>query len=104
MAKTRCRTSIMWLIPSPARRFWKPCEPLSAAKTQTAITDMDSKNVQKRKARPKRSIQEPGEDHPLGLWIDKDLLRKHHVPTVHTTMHDPLMVSSQRYLELADLA
>lgn len=64
---------------------------------------MANKNVQKRKARPKRSIQEPGEDHPLGLWIDKDLLRKHHIPTM-PTMQNPLMVSSQRYLELADLA
>lgn len=65
---------------------------------------MTNKNVQKRKARPKRSIQEPGEDHPLGLWIDKDLLRRHHVPTMPTTMQNPLMASSQRYLELADLA
>jgi hypothetical protein len=65
---------------------------------------MTNKNVQKRKARPKRSIQEPGQDHPLGLWIDKDLLRKHHSQTAETTIHDPLMASSQRYLELADLA
>jgi hypothetical protein len=65
---------------------------------------MASKNVQKRKARPKRSIQEPGGDHPLGLWIDKDLLRKHHTHSVQTTVHDPLMTSNHRYLELADLA
>ena len=65
---------------------------------------MTSKNVQKRKARPKRSIQEPGQDHPLGLWIDKDLLRKHHTHSADTVIHDPLIASSQRYLELADLA
>ncbi|HKR33033.1 MAG TPA: hypothetical protein VJT08_21310 [Terriglobales bacterium] len=64
---------------------------------------MTNKNVQKHKARPKRSIKAPGEDHPLGLWIDKDLLRKHHTQ-VQTTTHEPLMASSQRYLELADLA
>lgn len=65
---------------------------------------MPNKNVQKRKARPKRSIQEPGQDHPLGLWIDKDLLRRHHAHTSQTTVNDPLTASSHRYLELADLA
>lgn len=63
-----------------------------------------NKNVQKRKARPKRSIKEPGEDHPLGLWIDKDLLRKHHAHSSHIAVHNPLTASSHRYLELADLA
>ena len=61
-----------------------------------------SKNVQKRKPRPKRSIKEPGEDHPLGLWIDKDLLRKHYAAP-RTIIHDPLISTNQRYLELADL-
>lgn len=64
---------------------------------------MTNKNVQKHKARPKRSIKAPGEDHPLGLWIDKDLLRKHHTQ-VQTITHESLMASNQRYLELADLA
>lgn len=63
---------------------------------------MTIKNVQKRKARPKRSIQEPGQDHPIGLWIDKDLLRRHHAHASQTT--EPLTASSHRYLELADLA
>ena len=61
-----------------------------------------SKNVQKRKPRPKRSIKEPDEDHPLGLWIDKDLLRKHY-GAPRTIIHDPLISTNQRYLELADL-
>lgn len=65
---------------------------------------MTSRNVQKRKARPKLSIQEPGQDHPLGLWIDKDLLRRHHAHPSQTTIHDPLTASNHRYLELADLA
>ena len=61
-----------------------------------------SKNVQKHKPRPKRSIKEPGEDHPLGLWIDKDLLRKHYAAS-RTVIHDPITSTNQRYLELADL-
>ena len=60
-----------------------------------------SKNVQKRKARPKRSIANPGDDHNAGLWIDYDLLRKHHS---HTIIHDPLTATNNRYLELADVA
>lgn len=65
---------------------------------------MRNKNVQKHKASPKRSITEPGEDHPLGLWIDKDLLRKHHDHSAKSIAHDPLTSANNRYLELADLA
>ena len=61
-------------------------------------------NVQKRKARPKRSILKPGGDHELGLWIDKDLLRKHQNPIPHTVIHNPLPSANNRYLALADLA
>ena len=64
---------------------------------------MTNKNVQKRKPRPKRSIRKPGDDHPIGLWIDKDLLRKYHAPT-RTIIHDPITSTNHRYLELADLA
>jgi hypothetical protein len=62
-----------------------------------------NKNVQKRKARPKRSIDNPGDDHDLGLWIDYDLLRKHrnHSPTV---LHATTAALDNRYLQLADLA
>jgi hypothetical protein len=65
---------------------------------------MRNKNVQKQKASPKRSITEPGEDHPLGLWIDKDLLRKHHDHRAKPIPQDPFTSSNNRYLELADLA
>jgi len=65
---------------------------------------MRNKNVEKRRAVPKRSITEPGEDHPLGLWIDKDLLRKHHDHSAKPIPHDPLTGANNRYLELADLA
>jgi len=65
---------------------------------------MRNKNVQKRKPSPKRSITEPGEDHPLGLWIDRDLLRKHHEQSTKPIPHDPMTRANNRYLELADLA
>ena len=64
---------------------------------------MTSKNVQKRRAIPKRSITDPGEDHPLGLWIDKDLLRKHRDHSAKPITQHPLMSANNRYLELADL-
>lgn len=62
------------------------------------------KNVQKRKARPKRSIKTEGEDHPLGLWINKDLLRRHQAQVPQTIIHDPMTSTNNRYLELADIA
>jgi len=60
-------------------------------------------NVQKHKARPTRSIANPGGDHELGLWIDYELLRKHqkHTPTM---LHSSAAALNNRYLELADLA
>jgi hypothetical protein len=61
-------------------------------------------NVQKRKARPKRSIAKPGDDHELGLWIDKDLLCKHQNRYRQTIIHDPLTSTKNLYLELADIA
>lgn len=60
-------------------------------------------NVQKHKARPKRSIAKPGNDHELGLWIDKDLLRKHQNRPPQTIIHDPLTSTNNRYLALADI-
>jgi len=65
---------------------------------------MTKKNVQKRKPRPKRSIANPGDDHELGLWIDKDLLRKHQNRAPQTVIHDPAASTNNRYLALADLA
>ena len=61
------------------------------------------KNVQKRKARPTRSIAKPGDDHDLGLWIDYELLRKHQNHS-SSPSHDPSAVPNNHYLELADLA
>lgn len=64
---------------------------------------MTKTNVQKRKARPKRSIAKPGRDHDLGLWIDYEFLRKHQSPVVKPVFHDATTASNNRYLELADV-
>jgi hypothetical protein len=64
---------------------------------------MAKNNVHKRKARPKRSIANPGDDHDLGLWIDYELLRKHQGRPAQTIIHDPVTSTNNRYLELADL-
>ena len=65
---------------------------------------MPKKNVQKRRAQPRRSIANPGDDRELGLWIDHDILRRQQNRTQQTILHDPLMSTNNRYLELADLA
>ena len=65
---------------------------------------MTPRNVQKRRARPKRSIAKPGEDHNAGLWVDYDLLRKHQGRSPETILHSPSADVNNRYLELADLA
>ena len=60
--------------------------------------------VPKRAVRPKRSIKTDGDDHAVGLWIDKDLLRKHQNRTPQIVLHHALASTNNRYLRLADLA
>jgi len=45
--------------------------------------------VKKLKARPKRTILDEADDHPLGLWVDKELIRRHtqQLPTPRTIIH-----------------
>ena len=60
--------------------------------------------VKKAKARPKRTILEAADDHPVGLWVDKELLRKHtQQQTPRTIIHGSSEAAGNRYLELADL-
>jgi hypothetical protein len=61
--------------------------------------------VKKAKARPKRTILEAADDHPVGLWVDKELLRKHtqQQQTPRTIIHGNSEAAGNRYLELADL-
>jgi hypothetical protein len=62
--------------------------------------------VKKLKARPKHTILAEGEDHPVGLWVDKELMRKHtqQQQTPRTIIHGSSEAAGNRYLELADIA
>lgn len=59
--------------------------------------------VKKAKARPKRTIVAATDNHPLGLWVDKELLRKHTQTSSRTIIHGHSDAAGNRYLELADL-
>lgn len=65
---------------------------------------MPKKNVQKRKARPERSIEKPRAAHDLGLWVDYELLRKHQGRPPEILIQGYPSGANNRYLELADLA
>ena len=57
------------------------------------------------KVRPKRNIQSASEEPPVGLWVDKEILRKHtQQQTPKTSIHGNSEAAGNRYLELADLA
>ena len=59
--------------------------------------------VKKLKARPKRILAK--DDHLVGLWIDKELIRKHtQQQTPRTIIHGSSEAAGNRYLELADIA
>ena len=64
---------------------------------------MAKKNVQKRKARPKRSIKGKGDDHPQGLWVNVDFFRKLTTHEGRTVVHGEAGETQNHYLELADL-
>lgn len=60
--------------------------------------------VKKAKARPKRTILAASDDHPVGLWVDRELLRKHTQQQAHRTIiHGNSEAAGNRYLELADI-
>ncbi|MBV9073803.1 MAG: hypothetical protein JOZ10_09245 [Acidobacteria bacterium] len=60
--------------------------------------------VKKAKARPKRTILAAKDDHPVGLWVDKEILRKHtQQQTPRTIIHGNSEAAGNRYLELADI-
>jgi len=60
--------------------------------------------VNRAKPRPTRTNLEAVDDHPLGLWVDKELLRKHTQQlTQRTIIHGGSEAAGNRYLELADL-
>jgi len=84
--------------------FWTHARRTRITQQASGSTAGNSINVQKKRARPKRSNKTPGEDHELGLWIDYDLLRKHQSRLPQIVIHDPVIGINDRYLELADIA
>lgn len=51
-----------------------------------------------------RTIMAADDDHPAGLWVDKELLRRHtQQHTSKTIIHGTSEAAGNRYLELADL-
>ena len=59
--------------------------------------------VKKSKPQPKLTILEAADNHPVGLWVDKELLRKHTQQTPKTIIHGSSEAAGNRYLELADI-
>lgn len=54
--------------------------------------------------RPKRNARTAKDEQPIGLWVDKEILRKHtQQQTPKTIIHGNSEAAGNRYLELADL-
>ena len=62
----------------------------------------DAKKVKKLPARTQRSIRTEGQDHPVGLWIDKEIFRKHQNRPPQILLSDGFGLKN-RHLTLADL-
>jgi hypothetical protein len=70
-----------------------------------AGTTPEPAKVKKAKPHPKRTILDAADDHPVGLWVDRELLRRHtrQQQTPRTIIHGNSEAAGNRYLELADL-
>jgi len=68
------------------------------------LGSVPKKNVYKREAHPKRSMDKPGADDDLALWVDYERLRKHQGRPPKILIGTPKNAEKNRYLELADLA
>lgn len=84
-------------------KFEKPVEPVPHSRVQEPVT-RPLNNVQKNEPRPKRSINEEGTDHPIGLWMNHELLRKHQNRPPRIVLHDSAGSMQERYLAPADFA
>ena len=55
--------------------------------------------------RPKRSRENLREIQPVGLWVDRDVMRRHMSATPKFVIPtDSILAAHNHYLELADLA
>jgi len=71
--------------------------------TATAKRAKNKANVIKAPAQPKRTIQNADDDHEVGLWIDKDVLRRIASPGKPVFVSNRSTEEQNRYLQLADL-
>lgn len=55
------------------------------------------KNVTKSRAHPARSIDNPEDDHPIGLWINTEFFRKLTRHDIGFPMRDGALQDSNRY-------
>jgi hypothetical protein len=60
-------------------------------------------NVTKSLPNLKRSIANPKGDHPIGLWVNSEFLRKLSSREPRLSVQDAQMAVHNRYLQLADL-
>ena len=70
------------------------------ADDKNSVGNQSRSNVQKHRAQPKRNIGTEGEDHPLGLWINKEIFRKHRNRPPQMALLDATLYSNNRYLAL----
>ena len=71
--------------------------------TAAAKRAKNKANVIKAPAQPKRTIQNADDDHEVGLWIDKDVLRRIASPGKPVLVSNRSTEEQNRYLQLADL-
>ena len=60
------------------------------------------RNLQKHRARPKRSMRREGEDYPRGLWIDEEIFLKHQSRPPQVALREPMLNSSDHHVALPD--
>jgi hypothetical protein len=77
---------------------------LDVAKQAPATKQPYTNGAQKQHAVGKPSRSTEAGDRSLGLWINKDMLRRHQHQQARIILHDPRASNNNRYLALADLA
>lgn len=93
----------------PKRRFERiplrdvPTQEIKANARTTPEASIRT-NVQKRAARPKRTIKAKDDDHPVGLWMDVEMFRKHLSNPPQVVLQNPLSSANGRYFMLAGIA
>jgi hypothetical protein len=77
---------------------------LGVTKQAPATRQPYTNGAQKQQAAGKPSRSTEAGDRSLGLWINKDMLRRHQHQQARIVLHDPRASTNNRYLALADFA